>query len=175
MGNNQLNRVTIEELNNLESESVIAEFTKCCGAHNWVDRMQAALPFEDQDELLEKAEEFWIDSSESDWLEAFEHHPKIGDVNSLSKKFADTKEWAGEEQKQVGSATMEVIDQLAQLNIDYESKFGFIFIVCATGKSAKEMLEILQSRIVNDYQSELRIAMEEQQKITLLRLKKLLK
>lgn len=137
--------------------------------------MSATLPIEDQEELLEKAEEFWIDSSEADWLEAFDHHPKIGDVGSLSKKFADTKEWAGEEQKRVDSATREVIDQLAKLNVDYERKFGFIFIVCATGKSAEEMLEILQSRIGNDYQSELRRAMEEQHKITVLRLKKLLK
>ena len=166
--------MTLEELNELGSEEAVTELTKCCGTHNWVDRMVSSRPFEDQDALFDTAEEYWFDGSESDWLEAFTHHPKIGDVDSLSKKYANTKAWAGTEQKSVDTAPMEVIEKLAKLNSLYEHTFGFIFIVCATGKTAEEMLEILESRIDNEHQEELKIAMGEQHKITTLRLKKLI-
>lgn len=165
--------MTLEELNELDADGAVAELTKCCGAHNWVDRMVDARPFEDNDEMLEIAKKIWFDSTESDWLEAFTHHPKIGDVDSLSKKYSNTKTWAGKEQQGVDSATTEVIQKLADLNTRYEEKFGFIFIVCATGMSAGEMLEILESRIGNEHDEELKIATGEQHKITILRLRKL--
>ena len=166
--------MTLEGLNGLSSEVAVTELSKCCGAHNWVDRMISLRPFQDKNKLFNSAEEIWFDSEESDWLEAFMHHPKIGNVESLSRKFANTKEWAGNEQKSVDSASQEIIEKLAELNARYEEKFGFIFIVCATGKSAEEMLEILESRIENGYQEELKIAMGEQHLITTLRLKKLI-
>ena len=109
-----------------------------------------------------------------DYLEAFEGHPRIGDVESLAKKYANTKGWAGGEQKGLESADREVLQRLAKGNADYEAKFGHIFIVCATGKSAAEMLALLEARMPNDPKTEVMVAAEEQNKITRLRLKKLL-
>ncbi len=166
--------MTLEELNNLPFEQQTAEFTKCCGAHNWVNKMVVLSPFESQKQLLKASEDVWFNCTEADWLEAFTHHPKIGDVKNLERKFSTTKAWAGNEQKSVETASKEAIKKLAHLNKVYEDKFGFIFIVCATGKSAEEMLEILESRLDNNYNDELKIAMGEQHKITVLRLKKLL-
>ena len=106
-------------------------------------------------------------------MEAFAHHPKIGDLKGLEEKFASTKAWAGAEQAGVQQAGKQIVEEMAKLNEDYEKKFGFIFIVCATGKTAEEMLALLQSRLPNNYKEELRIAMMEQNKITRLRLHKL--
>ena len=136
--------------------------------------MTAQRPFESHDSLFARAQEIWFNCTESDWLEAFTHHPKIGDIESLSKKFNSTKIWASNEQKGVNTASKTVIEKLAKLNQVYEDKFGFIFIVCATGKSAEEMLELLEGRLDNTYTAELKIAMGEQHKITILRLEKLL-
>lgn len=166
--------MTIEELNTLDSDGVRTELTKCCGAHKWVDQMATLRPFENIGTLLEASTKIWFNCKQTDWLEAFTHHPKIGDVKSLEEKFTNTKDWAGNEQKSVETASVEAIEKLAHLNTVYEDKFGFIFIVCATGKSAEEMLEILMSRLDNNYTSELKIAMGEQHKITKLRLEKLL-
>lgn len=164
----------IDVLNILAVEEAVEAFTKCCGAHRWVERMVAARPFRDKEGLFEVAENVWYSCEEADWLEAFTHHPKIGNIDSLAKKFANTKAWAGNEQKGVASASREVLERLAAGNEAYEKKFGFIFIVCATGKSAAEMLALLEARIGNSYEDELKIAMGEQHKITLIRLNKLL-
>ena len=166
--------MTLEELNSLSNQEAGIEFTKCCGSKKWVSQMVENRPYDDEVVLLEVAKKSWLGCTESDWLEAFTHHPRIGDVESLSKKYANTREWAGIEQKSVDSASKTVIEKLAERNIIYEDKFGFIFIVCATGKSAEEMLVIMESRIENEYSDELKIAMGEQHKITVLRLKKLL-
>ncbi len=132
------------------------------------------VPADDMVELLEDAEEQWWQCSESDWKEAFSHHPKIGDLASLTKKFASTAKWATGEQGGVNMATKETLGALAEGNRLYEAKFGYIFIVCATGKSADEMLVILQSRLQNSPETEIQVAADEQQKITRLRLEKLL-
>ncbi len=131
-------------------------------------------PADDMVELINDAEDLWYDCDESDWLEAFTHHPKIGDVASLTKKFADTAQWASGEQSAVNTASQQTIEALAKGNADYENKFGFIFIVCATGKSAEEMLQLLMERLPNSRDEEIQIAMDEQNKITQLRLQKLL-
>lgn len=166
--------MTIERLNKLLPEQAGSAFTKCCGAHNWVAKMVAGRPYQNKEALLKAAESIWYNSSEADWLEAFTHHPKIGDIDSLAKKFANTKAWAGNEQKGVHSASRDILERLAKGNDEYEQKFGFIFIICATGKSAAEMLSLLEDRIGNSYEDELKIAMGEQHKITLIRLNKLL-
>jgi 2-oxo-4-hydroxy-4-carboxy-5-ureidoimidazoline decarboxylase len=132
------------------------------------------VPADDMIELLEDAEDQWWQCSEDDWKEAFSHHPKIGDVESLTKKFASTAHWASGEQSGVGIASKETIEALAEGNRLYEEKFGYIFIVCATGKSAEEMLEMLQSRLENNPAEEIKIAADEQNKITKLRIEKLL-
>lgn len=146
---------------------------KCCGSVNWVDAMCNNFSWEDKTKLFENAEKIWFDLTEKDWLEAFTHHPKIGDLASLGKKFGSTKDFTTNEQSSVNYASMETLKELAEYNDKYEKKFGFIFIVCATGKTADEMLALIKERINNNYETELRIAMGEQNKITKLRLEKL--
>lgn len=136
--------------------------------------MAQRFPFQNKEELLAAAEEVWFKLLPNDWLEAFTHHPKIGDLNSLRAKFASTRQWAEGEQASVSTASEEVLRALAEGNAAYERKFGYIFIVCATGKSAEEMLAILQARLPNEHATELFLAAVEQSKITRIRLEKLL-
>jgi 2-oxo-4-hydroxy-4-carboxy-5-ureidoimidazoline decarboxylase len=166
--------MTIDQLNQLDGASLAEHLRRCCGATRWVEGVIAMRPYDSLNDLLDKADKAWGQCEKSDWLEAFTHHPKIGDVASLEKKFADTREWAGNEQSGVQQAAREVIEALARGNEDYESKFGFIFIVCATGKTASEMLALLNDRLPNDPETEVRIAAGEQAKITRIRLEKLL-
>ena len=147
---------------------------KCCGSQVWVNKMLPFFPADDLVELLEDAEEQWFKCSEADWKEAFAHHPKIGDVESLKKKFASTATWASGEQSGVNTADQQTIEALAKGNNEYEKKFGYIFIVCATGKSAGEMLGLLNERLINDPGEEIEVAADEQNKITKLRIEKLL-
>jgi 2-oxo-4-hydroxy-4-carboxy-5-ureidoimidazoline decarboxylase len=166
--------MTLHDLNTLPKQQLKAELLRCCGSSAWVEKMLTFFPADDLVELLEDAEEQWYKCSEKDWKEAFSHHPKIGDTESLKKKFASTANWASGEQGGVTTAKQETIEALARGNKEYEAKFGYIFIVCATGKSAEEMLTILQSRLPNDPKDEIEIAAEEQNKITKLRIEKLL-
>ena len=132
-------------------------------------------PFENEQQLIKHAGDIWYDQcTPDDWLEAFTHHPKIGDVKSLAEKFSSTQHLAGNEQAGVNQATEAIIDELAVANAAYQNRFDFIFIVCATGKSAGEMLRILKDRLVNTKEEELAVAVGEQYKITLLRLKKII-
>lgn len=167
--------MTIEQFNQQDKQHVHGQLFACCGCTTWVELFMQRLPFASAQSLVEGATATWYDQcNEQDWLEAFTHHPQIGDVKSLQNKFASTKHLAGEEQAGVTTAATNVIEDLAKANADYEAKFGFIFIVCATGKSASEMLRLLQDRLKNSYAEELAIAMGEQHKITIIRLKKLL-
>jgi 2-oxo-4-hydroxy-4-carboxy-5-ureidoimidazoline decarboxylase len=136
--------------------------------------MIAARPFGSRDRLFACAEAAWRDLGSEDWREAFAAHPKIGDQAALRARFADTRQWAEGEQAGTLEATEATLAALAQGNQDYETRFGHIFIVCATGKSALEMLSLLRARLDNDPETELRIAAGEQAKITRLRLLKLL-
>jgi 2-oxo-4-hydroxy-4-carboxy-5-ureidoimidazoline decarboxylase len=166
--------MTLHELNTLPKDLLKQELFKCCGSHTWVDKMLVFFPADDMVELLNDAEDQWYECSEADWLEAFTHHPKIGDVESLKKKFAATAQWASGEQGSVAEASQQTLEALAKGNEAYENKFGFIFIVCATGKSAEEMLALLEARLPNSREEEINIAMDEQNKITKLRIEKLL-
>lgn len=166
--------MTLEELNHLNQTELKKELTKCCGSSVWVTKMCADFPVQLKEELFQKAEEIWYHCKKEDFLEAFEHHPKIGDMNSLKEKFASTSTWASGEQSGINQAGTDTIEALAKGNRDYENKFGHIFIVCATGKTAGEMLNLLQERLSNDANTEINIAMAEQNKITKLRLEKLL-
>ncbi len=132
--------------------------------------MMQRRPFRANAKLLFAARNEWFGLSEQDWLEAFSHHPQIGDRASLAARFPATHDLSAKEQSSVASAAPDVIDELAQANETYLDRFGFIFIVCATGKSAAEMLALLRDRLRNDRATELRTAVEEQAKITALRL-----
>jgi len=158
--------MTIAEFDHLDLTVKQALLHSCCGSNAWVNNMLTALPAEDLVDLLEIAEEQWYLCHEPDWLEAFSQHPKIGDVASLKEKFAATAQWAEGEQASVKEASEQTLQQLANGNQAYEQRFGYIFIVCATGKSADEMLQLLQQRLYNNAEVEIQIAMEEQLKIS---------
>lgn len=161
--------MTLADFNNLNKEQAATHLFACCGSQKWSSLMMHHFPFVSEKQLVDASASIWYDEcSEADWRESFAHHPKIGDVKSLTEKFA------GKEQAGVAVASAKTIAELAQANTDYENKFGFIFIVCATGKSATEMLALLQDRLQNTTEEELHIAMGEQQKISIIRFKKLL-
>ena len=127
-------------------------------------------PFGSAAGLATAARLAWDDLTYTDWLEAFSHHPKIGDRDALARRFAATAQLSAGEQRGVDSAAADVLDALAAGNRDYETRFGYIFIVCASGKSAAEMLDLMRARLPNDPEVEIRIAAGEQAKITELRL-----
>jgi OHCU decarboxylase len=134
----------------------------CCGSREWTRRMLQLQPFATAEQMLEAAGRVWWELAPADWLEAFAAHPRIGE------RTADTL--AGKEQAGVEGAKTEILARLAAGNRDYEQKFGYIYIVCASGKTAAQMFEILESRLQNDPASELRVAAGQQRQITRLRL-----
>jgi 2-oxo-4-hydroxy-4-carboxy-5-ureidoimidazoline decarboxylase len=166
--------MSIEELNRLDKPALREVLGLCNGSVAWVENMLLLFPVRAEEQLLQEASRVWYSCGEDDWREAFRHHPRIGDMDNLRKKFAATGQWAAGEQAGVQSAPESVLAALAAGNEAYEQKFGYIFIVCATGKSAGEMLGLLQARLDNDAATEIRVAMEEQNKITRIRLEKLL-
>jgi len=136
--------------------------------------MTEMLPFTSVAELLSIADRVWWSLSEADWQEAFRAHPRIGEKKAAAAQSNAAKRWSAQEQSGMAAAAAETIRELAERNREYEQRFGFIFIVCATGKSSDEMLAIINQRIKNDPATELSAAAEEQRKITRLRLEKLL-
>ena len=155
-------------LDAMDEDEARAALTRCCGASRWVEGMLRERPLGDA--LLDKAREVWATMERDDVLEAFTHHPRIGaDLAKLREKFAATEAWSAGEQ----SADESTLRALRDGNLAYEARFGHIFIVCATGKSAAEMLSLLEARMDNDPDEELAVAAAEQMKITELRLHKL--
>jgi 2-oxo-4-hydroxy-4-carboxy-5-ureidoimidazoline decarboxylase len=165
--------INLDRLHAWGTPEARAAFLRCCGATRWAEQMTARRPFRDETELITVAEQVWEGLGRTDWLEAFAAHPKIGDLESLRTKFARTGPWAAREQAGVVGASAAVLQALAAGNAAYEAKFGYIFLVCATGKTAEEMLALLQQRLSNDPKQEFQIAAAEQMKITRLRLEKL--
>jgi len=166
--------MTLDELNRLTGEQAQAEFLKCCGSMHWARRMSDARPFGDLGQLMKEADQVWWSLTEEDWLEAFRAHPKIGEKKATTAQSDTAQKWSAQEQSKTAGAGTDVMSALAAGNREYERRFGFIYIVCASGKTAAEMLAILNQRIGNTTADELRIAAEEQRKITQLRLAKLL-
>ena len=164
----------LSALNSANRSLAREHFLQCCSSDEWAKKMLESRPFESAQALLDCANVHWQNLAEEDYLQAFDGHPKIGDVNSLRAKYANTKALAAGEQTQVNTASDDVMQNLAQGNSDYQDKFGFIFIVCATGKSAQQMLALLLERLENDRDTELLNAAEEQRKIFQLRLQKLM-
>lgn len=164
----------LDWLNGLPLEEAKAEFLRCCGSTRWADAMARARPFKDVPAVYAEAGWLWSQTGPDDWKEAISHHPRIGDVDKLRERFKATGAWSEQEQKGLQGAGEDVIQSLADGNREYEARFGFIFLICATGKSAREMLEHLRERMNNPPALELRIAAGEQAQITRLRLEKLL-
>jgi OHCU decarboxylase len=130
-------------------------------------------PFGSLERLMLEAETIWWSLMPEDWLEAFRSHPKIGERKAAEQTSAEAQRWSEQEQSGTRTASLDTMQVLAELNSKYEEKFGYIFIVCATGRSSEEMLALLRERLNNDPENELRIAAEEQSRITKLRLRKL--
>jgi len=166
--------MTLENINLISHKELYKTLERCCGAKHWLNEMVNKAPYANKKELFYWADHIWENADKSCWLDAFTHHPKIGDIDILENKFANTKQWAEGEQSGVEKASREILQALAKGNQAYEDKFGYIFIVCATGKSATEMLDLLNDRLPNTEEEEILIAMKEQQKITTIRLEKLL-
>lgn len=164
--------MTLDELNHLDSDEAYSWFQQTCAADAWCGDMVQARPFSEVDKLLTAADKFWQGCSNSDFLQAFEAHPMIGDVNSLREKFKSTQTMASHEQSGAQAASDEVLQQLHDYNHRYAEKHGFIFIIFATGKSAQDMLTALKHRIDNSTETEITNAAAEQLKITRLRLTK---
>ena len=165
---------SLDRLNELSADDAAAEFLKCCGSGEWAKQMSGTRPFANADELSSKADEIWWSLDAEAWLEAFRAHPKIGEKKAAAAQSAEAEAWSAQEQSESERAAAETKAALAQGNREYEQRFGFIFIICASGKSAEEILAALHARLNNDADTELRIAAEEQRKITQLRLQKLL-
>jgi 2-oxo-4-hydroxy-4-carboxy-5-ureidoimidazoline decarboxylase len=160
----------IERLNQMDEDSFRASLSRCCGSSRWVSEMARRRPFSDVLALFSGADESWWCLAPDDWKEAFGHHPKVGERESLRRRFTSTRSWSEREQSGVLSATEQTLNALVEGNAAYERKFGHIFIVYATGKTADEMLFLLNQRLPNDPEVELEIASEEQRKIMRLRL-----
>lgn len=165
--------MSLKQINELPAGKASQEFLKCCGSKRWAETMAQHRPFNSVEELTRAASEIWWTLKHDDWLEAFRSHPKIGEKKAAESVSSQSQQWSGQEQSGMHDAGKDTIDSLAQLNREYEEKFGFIFIVCASGKPAAEMLSLLRQRIENDPETELPVAAAEQAKITELRLKKL--
>ena len=162
--------MTLNDFNQLDRETVKNELFSCCGSERWASLLMDHFPFVSEADLVRKVDTIWYNEcNKADWLESFTHHPRIGEAQGGNEKYA------GKEQSGVSAAGQGLMESLVKVNTDYESKFGFIFIVCATGKTAGEILRLIRDRVKNDPDEEPGIAMNEQQKITLIRLQKLLK
>jgi len=158
--------------NLLSANDAAREVLDCCGSTAWARELAGRRPLKSESSLVAASDEIWSSLPARDWLEAFSKHPRIGERKAPPAASFKSAEWSAQEQKQVEPAEDSVQIALAQGNMEYESKFDRVFIVCATGKTAAEMLSILQRRLRNDDATELREAAEEQRKITNLRLKR---
>ena len=156
----------LHALNTAAGPQAESAFLRCCGSSKWAAEMTALRPYASVSQLLEHADRVWSGVTAEDWLEAFRSHPRIGET-SQSK-------WSEEEQSGARSAATATLSELATANRTYYERFGFIFIICATGRSADQMVAALRARVENDRETELKNAAEQQRLITRLRLLKLL-
>lgn len=169
-----MNAGDVRALDELPEDEARAALRACCGSARWVEAMLHERPFRDPERLFEAASRIWNGLDAADWDEAFSHHPRIGEPGRIAAAAAPTAGWAAGEQAGATRANDEIRAAIAEGNRAYEARFGRIYLVCATGKSGEELLAILQSRLDNAPEAELRIAAGEQEKITRIRLEKLL-
>jgi OHCU decarboxylase len=164
----------LARLNALPERQAQAELLTCCGSREWAWRMAAMRPFRTEPSLFDAAHEVWWSLDREAWLEAFRSHPRIGERKAEAGQTAREQGWSRGEQAGMDAAAEATRAALAELNRRYEERFGHIYLVCATGRSAEELLAILEHRLQSSPEAEIRVAAEEQAKITVLRLKKLL-
>ncbi|HEY0796564.1 MAG TPA: 2-oxo-4-hydroxy-4-carboxy-5-ureidoimidazoline decarboxylase [Acidisarcina sp.] len=153
-------------------QEAVGEVLTCCGSQAWASEMVAGRPYGSEADLRTAADAVWWSLRRADWLEAFSCHPRIGGVVAGGSGKGALERWSDKEQSQVSLAGDKVLSELALGNAKYAARFGFTYIVCATGKSAEEMLDILNHRLGNDHATEVREAAEQQRQITQIRLSK---
>ena len=161
----------LDVFNSAENDAALASLMSCCASHRWAHALATLRPFKDEVALFVTSDSIWTKMQEPDWMEAFRAHPRIGERKPIEAS-TQSKDWSNQEQAVVHGSHAEILAKLASGNLRYEKQFGFTYIVCATGKSAEEMLAILQTRLTNDRQTELREAAEQQRQITQIRLRK---
>jgi allantoicase len=164
----------IDRVNQLPIEQVRKALLDCCGSRAWVDQMLAQRPFADEAQLCENADRIWSRLDRKEWLRAFRHHPPIGSKRAKSKQSNVARQLSAAEQSAAAKSSPETLAVMHAANQAYQATFGYVFLICATGKSAHEILKSLQERLSNSPETELRVAAEEHRKITRLRLEKLL-
>ena len=164
----------LTRLNELPRAEAERELLTCCGSREWARRVAGCRPYADAADLMEHADGVWRALDEADWREAFRAHPRIGEKKAEAGQTDREKAWSSGEQAGMLSAAAQTQQALAEGNRAYEARFGYIYIVCATGRTAEEMLDLLTERLSNDPAAEIRVAAEEQRKITRIRLSKLL-
>jgi OHCU decarboxylase len=165
---------TLTIFNSLPEPAAITQLLSICGSTRWANQLAAARPFTNIESLYTAADQIWSTMQEPDWLEAIATHPRIGD-RKPAHALAQSQKWSSQEQSQTQLAEASTLEALAEGNRTYEEKFGITYIVCATGKSAADMLAILNHRLSSTREAELRAAAAEQQKITRIRLEKWLR
>jgi len=167
--------MTLAQVNALDCAAAVEVLRQCCASTEWAARMAAARPFAGVDAMIVTSTVIWSALGEADWREAFAGHPAIGDRPGAAGAGGTgrTAAWSEQEQSGVAAASPRVLERLASKNREYAARFGYIFIICATGRSAGEMLDALERRLRNDAATEIRVAADEQRKITALRLRKL--
>ena len=166
--------MNLDAFNAADSATASEALRRCCSCSRWIAQLVHGRPYPNAEALRAAADRVWAELDEDDYLEAFAGHPQIGDIDSLREKYADTRSLAAGEQSGVSGADDETLQRLARGNQIYLERFGFIFIVCATGKSAGDMLELLEARLDNTRAQEIANAAEEQRKIFQIRLGQLL-
>ncbi len=164
----------LQKLNELAESDATALLLTVCGSRRWASEMARLRPFADLAAVLRSSDAAGDRLTREDWLEAFSHHPRIGETNLSQQKFAATREQSGREQWGMAGASDEVRRAFLEGNRQYEARFGHVFLICATGKSGQEMLDQLRARMNNDAATELRNAIGEQRLITTLRLERML-
>ena len=162
----------LDRWNQISQQEAAQDILSCCGSAAWARELAARRPFPDEASLISASDDIWRRLPAHDWLEAFAKHPRIGERKAPVAASTQSASWSAQEQQSVATATESVQSALAEANREYEQRFGRVFIVCATGKSAAEMLYTLKQRLENDEATELQAAADEQRKITNLRLKK---
>lgn len=165
--------LTVAELDLMAPGAAAELLFSCCGSRKWVDAMVTRRPFHTLSVLLTAADNFWLSLAPADWQEAFASHPRIGERRARAATSGRAQAWSAGEQSGMNLADETVRTSLADINGEYERRFGYTCIVCATGKSAEEMLEQARARLANDPETELATAAKEQEQIMRLRLEKL--
>ncbi|NKB86685.1 MAG: 2-oxo-4-hydroxy-4-carboxy-5-ureidoimidazoline decarboxylase [Acidobacteria bacterium] len=163
----------LDALNAHSHAEAVADFRQCCGATTWAEAMAAGRPYDGPHFVHLLADTVLDRLAREDWLEAFAAHPRIGKRHADAASDNPT-EWSEQEQAGMADANASVRDRLAAGNEEYFERFGYIFLICATGRTAEEMLAALEKRLQHEPDLELGVASAQQRLITHLRLDKLL-